>query len=94
MKKLSYFLIPKIYGAVSFWSIAIMISSALLGLPGFLCAALIYIIQIVKLDSVGYPFLFPLGSISEYRFKDIFFRGKLDRISKKIIEGGNKKYEK
>lgn len=68
-----------------------MISSALLGLPGFLCAALIYIIQIVKLDSVGYPFLFPLGSISEYRFKDIFFRGKLDRISKKIIEGGNKK---
>lgn len=91
---LSYFLIPKIYGAVSFWSIAIMISSALLGLPGFLCAALIYIIQIVKLDSVGYPFLFPLGSISEYRFKDIFFRGKLDRISKKIIEGGNKKYEK
>ena len=91
---LSYFLIPKIYGAVSIWSIAIMISSALLGLPGFLCAALIYIIQIVKLDSVGYPFLFPLGSISEYRFKDIFFRGKLDRISKKIIEGGNKKYEK
>ena len=92
---LSYFLIPKIYGAISFWSIVIMVSSALLGLPGFLCAAMIYIIQIVELDSVGYPFLFPLGTVSEYRFKDVFFRGRLDRISNKIIgTGGNDANEK
>lgn len=87
---LSYFLIPKVYGAVSFWSIIIMLSSALLGLPGFLCAALIYIIQLCELKSVGYPFLFPLGSISEYRFKDVLFRGRLDRISRKIIGTGGK----
>ena len=92
---LSYFLIPKIYGAVSFWSIVIMLASALLGLPGFLCASMIYVIQIVELDSVGYPFLFPLGTVSEYRFKDVFFRGKLNRISNKIIgAGGNKANEK
>ncbi len=88
---LSYFLIPKVYGAVSFWSIVIMLSSSLLGVPGFLCASLIYIIQIAELESVGYPFLFPLGSVSEYRFKDVFFRGKLDRISRKIIGTGGKK---
>ncbi|WP_294134558.1 spore germination protein [uncultured Clostridium sp.] len=88
---LSYFLIPKVYGAVSFWSIVIMLSSSLLGIPGFLCASLIYIIQISELESVGYPFLFPLGSLSEYRFRDVFFRGKLDRISRKIIGTGGKK---
>lgn len=88
---LSYFLIPKLYGAVSFWSIVIMLSSALLGIPGFLCASLIYVIQIAELESVGYQFLFPLGSLSEYRFKDVFFRGKLDRISRKIIGTGGKK---
>lgn len=45
--------------------------------------------------SVGYPFLFPLGTVSEYRFKDVFFRGKLNRISNKIIgAGGNKANEK
>ena len=85
LSTLSYFLIPKIYGAVSFWSIIITLSAATLGLPGFLAGSLIYIIQLCELDSVGYPFLFPIGSISEYRFKDILFRGRLDRISKKII---------
>lgn len=88
---LSYFLIPKVYGAISFWSIIIMLSSALLGIPGFLCTALIYVTQVAELESVGYPFLFPLGSLSEYRFKDVLFRGKLDRISKKIIGTGGKK---
>lgn len=88
---LSYFLIPKVYGAISFWSIIIMLSSALLGIPGFLCVALIYVTQVAELESVGYPFLFPLGSLSEYRFKDVLFRGRLDRISNKIIGTGGKK---
>ncbi len=52
---------------------------------------IIYIIQISELESVGYPFLFPLGSLSEYRFRDVFFRGRLDRISRKIIPTGGKK---
>ena len=32
---LCYFLIPKLYGAVSFWSIVLVCFAALLGLPGF-----------------------------------------------------------
>lgn len=86
MSMLSYFLIPKTYGGVSFWSIIMVVFSALLGIPGFLSCVLIFIIQIAQLDSVGYPFLFPLGSISDYRFKDVFFRGSLNTISQRVID--------
>ena len=85
LSTLSYFLIPKIQGALSFWSIIISLASAALGLPGFFAGSLIFITQICELDSVGYPFLFPMGSTEQYSFKDVFFRGRLDRISKKII---------
>lgn len=87
---LSYFLIPKLYGAVSFWSIIMVLFSSVLGIPGFVAGALIFITQIAELETVGYPFLFPLGSISEYRYKDILFRGKLTRISRKIIDNREK----
>ena len=85
LSTLSYFLIPKIHGALSFWSIIIALASAAFGLPGFFAGSLIFITQICELDSVGYPFLFPIGSTEQYSFKDILFRGRLDRISKKII---------
>ena len=85
LSTLSYFLIPKIHGALSFWSIIIALSSTAFGLPGFFAGSLIFITQICELDSVGYPFLFPIGSTEQYSFKDILFRGKLDRISRKII---------
>lgn len=85
LSTLSYFLIPKIYGAISFWAITIVVASATLGVPGFLMGSLILIIQLCDLESVGYPYLFPIGSISEYRFKDVIFRGRLDRISHRII---------
>lgn len=91
---LSYFLIPKVYGAVSFWSIIMVIFSSLLGIPGFIAGAFIFTIQICELESVGYPFLFPLGSISEYRFRDVFFRGNLDEISKRVIMREEKINEK
>ncbi|CUO42022.1 spore germination protein [Clostridium disporicum] len=85
LSTLSYFLIPKIHGALSFWSIVISLASAAFGLPGFFAGSLIFIIQICELDSVGYPFLFPMGSTEQYSFKDVLFRGRLDRISKKVI---------
>lgn len=88
---LSYFLIPKLYGAVSFWSIIIVIFSSLCGLPGFIAGAMILLIQISELDSVGYPYLFPVGSVEEYKFRDIILRGHLTRISQNIIGRGKKK---
>ncbi len=77
LSTLSYFLIPKIQGALSFWSIIISLASAAFGLPGFFAGSLIFITQICELDSVGYPFLFPMGSTEQYSFKDVFFRGRL-----------------
>lgn len=90
LSTLSYFLIPKLYGALSFWAIILVCFSAAFGIPGFLCGSLILLIQLSELDSVGYPFLFPLGSIKEYRFKDVVLRGPLFRISKDFIKKGEK----
>lgn len=88
LSTLSYFLIPKLYGAVSFWAIVIVGFSALFGVPGFLCGTSILLIQLSELETVGYPFLFPVGSISEYKFKDIILRGDLNRISQNVIGRG------
>lgn len=97
LSTLSYFLIPKLYGALSFWALVLVGFSSVFGIPGFLCGCLLLLTQLSELDSVGYQYLFPVGSISEYRFKDVILRGDLGRISKKIIRskkamnGGNKK---
>ena len=86
---LSYFLIPKLYGAciilVNSYNVVLL---HCLDFQDSFQLHLFYMIQICELDSVGYPFLFPLGSLSEYRFKDILFRGNLNRISRKIIGVG------
>ena len=92
LSTLSYFLIPKLYGAVSFWALILVCFSAAFGIPGFLSGALLLLIQIAELDSVGYQFLFPVGSISEYRFKDVVLRGSLKRISKDFIKKGRWKW--
>ena len=91
---LAYFLSPKIYGAVSFWSIIMVLTASMLGLAGFISMASIYIIMLCDMDSVGYSFLFPLGSISEHRFKDILFRGNLDNISANVVGKDGMKNEK
>lgn len=93
LSTLSYFLIPKLYGAVSFWAIVLVGFSAAFGIPGFLCGALLLLIQLAELDSIGYQFLFPVGSINEYRFKDVVLRGSLGKISKDFIKKGDEKWD-
>ena len=86
ISSLCYFIIPKAYNAVSVWSIAIVIASALLGLPAFLFITLALLAHLGDLQSVDYPFLFPLATLKDYRFRDVIFRGRLNRISKKVID--------
>lgn len=86
---LSYFLIPKLYGAMSIWSIIITISSSLLGLPGFCICSLVLLVRLADLQSAGYPYLFPIGSVKAYKFKDILFRGELKDISGNIVDRGH-----
>ena len=85
---LSYFLIPKVYGALSIWSIIITLVSSFFGLPGFFLISLMLVSKLGDLETGGYSYLFPLGSIETYKFKDIIFRGKLNKISKKVIQKG------
>lgn len=84
----SYFLVPKLYGPMSFWSFIMVICASTFGLPGCFIGTMVLLIQLAELETGGYPFLFPVGSLSEYKFKDIILRGKLDRISNKIIGRG------
>lgn len=91
LSTLSYFLIPKLYGAVSFWALVLVGFSAAFGIPGFLCGAVLLLVQLAELDSIGYQFLFPVGSINEYRFKDVVLRGSLGKISKDFIKDGEEK---
>ena len=81
----SYFLIPKAYGAVSIWSMIIVILSSSLGLPGFFAGMLLLITHLASLKSCGYSYLFPIGTITAHKFKDLVFRGDLDKISEKVI---------
>lgn len=82
---LCYFLIPKIYGAVSIWALIIVIISAMFGFPGFLIGVLVLTTHLCELKSINYAYLFPLGSVNTYKFKDVILRGKLKKISKKIV---------
>ncbi|MGN0026367.1 MAG: spore germination protein [Clostridium sp.] len=90
LSTLSYFLIPKLYGALSFWALVLVCFATAFGIPGLLSGCILLVIQLSELDSVGYQFLFPIGSISEYKFKDVVLRGSLKRISKDFIKRGDK----
>lgn len=85
LSTLSYFLIPKLYAGLTVWSFVLVIFSAILGLPGFFAGSLLALIQISNLETCGYSFLFPIGSVTKYKFRDTILRGDLDRISNKII---------
>lgn len=95
LSTLSYFLIPKVYGAMSIWSLIITVVSSMFGLPGFFAISMLFIVKLADLNTGGYSYLFPLGSIETYKFKDIILRGDLRNISKNIVsKGGEDNNEK
>lgn len=82
---LSYFIIPKIYGAISIWAMILVLFASVLGLPGFFLGQLMFIAQLSSLESVGFSYVYPIGTMQKLKFKDVILRGKLDRISNTII---------
>ncbi|WP_024613843.1 spore germination protein [Clostridium sp. Ade.TY] len=92
LSTLSYFLIPKIYGALSIWSIGFVLIGALYGLPAIFVLLTVFLARLANLQSVGYCYLFPMGSLDDFKFKDLIYRGRLNRISKTII-GKGEEYE-
>lgn len=83
------FLVPKIYGGISIWNIIIILFSAVLGLPGFYIGFFILIGHLAGLESCGYPYLYPFGTLESFKFKDIFYRKNLNEISNSIFDKDN-----
>lgn len=91
---LSYFLIPKVYGALSIWAMIITVVSSTFGLPGFIMISLVLLARLSDLETGGFSYLFPIGSTQKYKFKDIIFRGDLGKISRRVVtEEGAKSNE-
>ncbi|GAA0786433.1 spore germination protein [Hathewaya limosa] len=79
-------LTPKLYNSIAIWSLIIIGFSALLGLPGFYLGFFVLISSVGSLKSCDYPYLFPLTTTSDYKLRDIIFRGKLKNISKDFLK--------
>ena len=86
LSSISSFLVPKLYGALSIWNIIIILFSSVLGLPGFYISFFIFISHMAGLESCGYPYLFPLGTLESFKFKDVLYRKDLSKISNSIFD--------
>lgn len=80
------FLVPKTYGAISLWNFIIIIFSSIIGLPGFYVSFILLVSHIAGLDSCGYPFLYPLGTLKKFKFRDHLVRSDLDKVSNTVFE--------
>lgn len=85
LTSIASYLVPKIYAAIFTWNIVIIIFSALLGLPGFFIGFVTFVAHLASLTTCEYPFLYPLGTLTSFRYKDVIFRGDLKRISSKTF---------
>jgi spore germination protein KA len=86
LSSISSFLVPKLYGALSMWNVIIILFSSILGLPGFYISFFILVSHMAGLESCGYPYLFPIGTLETFKFKDVAYRADLGKISNSIFD--------
>jgi len=86
LSSISYFLIPKLYGGITIWSLIMIIFASLNGLPGFYVGLFMLITHLSSLKTCQYPYLFPLASYKKLKFKDMVYRKKLTTISRGILK--------
>lgn len=91
LSSIASFLTPKIYGSITIWSIILIILSGIIGLPGYYIGFLLFLSELASLKSCGYKYLFPMGTLKKFSFKDIIFRDNLDSISGEIMNEDDKK---
>jgi spore germination protein KA len=89
LASISSFLVPKLYGALSIWNVIIITFSSVLGLPGFYIAFFVFMAHLAGLESCGYPYLFPLGTLETFKGKDVLYRKDLNKISNSIFDKGD-----
>ncbi len=85
------YLIPVLYSAIFFWSIIIVLLSGMIGLPGFYMGGVLFLAHLCGLTTCGYPYLFPLGTLKTFQYKDVLMRGNLDSISNTSLPKGKQK---
>ncbi len=78
---ISSFLTPKLYGPILVWSSIILLLCSLIGMLGFFMGLFVMISDVASLDSCGYPYITPILTRKNLRYRDIFLRGKLTNIS-------------
>lgn len=86
VSSISTFLVPNLYKAIIVWSSIILLFSSLLGLPGLYMGFFLLLSHLASLESCGYPYLFPIGTLQSYKLKDVFIRSSLDEISNTIFD--------
>lgn len=86
VSSISTFLVPNLYKAIVVWSNIILLFSSLVGLPGFYMGFFLLLSHLASLESCGYPYLFPIGTLQSYKLKDVFIRSRLDEISNTIFD--------
>ncbi|OGO78003.1 MAG: spore gernimation protein GerK [Clostridiales bacterium GWB2_37_7] len=90
LSSITSFLVPRNYGALSIWAIIIIFFSSLLGLPGFYIGFILLCSHITGLKTCGYPFAYPLGTLKEFKFRDIVVRGRLDKMATSVFAENKK----
>jgi len=86
LTSIATFLIPGLYIAILIWNIITIVFSALLGLPGFFVAFVLLCAHVAGLTSCEYPYMYPLGTLKAFKYKDIFMRGNLVDINQNIFK--------
>ncbi|MGI5998894.1 MAG: spore germination protein [Lutispora sp.] len=85
LTSIASFLVPTLSVSIFYWNIIVILFSGLLGLPGFYIAFILLCSHLSSLTSCGYPYLYPLGTLNTFKYKDIIFRGDFDEISHNIF---------
>lgn len=91
LSSISSFLVPRLFGVITFWSIFLIIMSGILGLVGLYIGFLLLIAHVGNLKTCDYPYLLPLGTKGTIKYRDTYKRKELNKISKSDIIKEDKK---
>ncbi len=74
-----------IQGSIRFWRYALMILAALFGIVGFMCGAILLIINLCTIKTFGKPYLLPMTPFVGEAQSNAFIRRDLKKIKKRPI---------
>ncbi len=86
LTSIASFLVPSLSTGIFFWNVIIILFSSFLGLPGFYTGFVLLCSHIAGLTSCGYPYLYPLGTLRQFKYKELLLiTGDLDEINEYIF---------